>query len=244
MADAITGGERAVVAARAGGAAAIAPSPSASVLVEGANAALLDVDFGTYPYVTSSNCTIGGVSTGLGIPPRHIDHVVGIVKAYTTRVGEGPFPTELLNELGERLQRVGHEYGTTTARPRRCGWLDTFMLRYTSSVNGYTAVGLTKLDVLSAFETVRIGTGYRVRGRPCAYYPASLETIAEAEVVYEELPGWQDVDITAARAWRELPENARKYVERVEQLIGVHVQWIGVGPSRDAVIVRNPSLAA
>lgn len=242
MADAITGGERAVMAA--GGGAAPAPSPSASVLVEGANAALLDVDFGTYPYVTSSNCTIGGVSTGLGIPPRHIEHVVGIVKAYTTRVGEGPFPTELLNEQGERLQRVGHEYGTTTARPRRCGWLDTFMLRYTNSVNGYTAVGLTKLDVLSAFDTLKIGTGYTVRGRRCAYYPASLETIGEAEVIYEELPGWEGVDITQTRTWEALPENARKYVERVEQLMGVPVQWIGVGPGRDAVIVRSPAPAS
>lgn len=209
-----------------------------AVLVEGANAALLDVDFGTYPFVTSSNCTVGGVCTGLGLPPTKIKSVLGVVKAYTTRVGHGPFPTELFDKDGETLQQVGREWGTTTARPRRCGWLDTFMLNYTHSVNGYTGVCLTKLDVLSEFETLKICTGYVVRGRRLAYYPASLDVIAEAEVVYDELPGWKDIDITGVRSFDALPEAAQAYVKRIEALIHVPVQYIGVGPGRDAIICR------
>lgn len=209
-----------------------------AVLVEGANAALLDVDFGTYPFVTSSNCTVGGVCTGLGLPPTAIDDVIGVVKAYTTRVGHGPFPTELFDKDGEALQQVGREWGTTTARPRRCGWLDTFMLNYTHSINGYTAVCLTKLDVLSEFETLKICTAYVVRGRRLAYYPASLDVIAEAEVVYDELPGWKGVDISGVRTFEDLPENAQAYVKRIEELIHVPVKYIGVGPDRDAIILR------
>lgn len=209
-----------------------------AVLVEGANAALLDVDFGTYPFVTSSNCTVGGVCTGLGIPPTKIKSVLGVVKAYTTRVGNGPFPSELFDSDGETLQQVGREWGTTTERPRRCGWLDTFMLNYTHSVNGYTGVCLTKLDVLSEFETLKICTGYVVRGRRLAYYPASLDVIAEAEVVYDELPGWKGFDITDIRKFDDLPVAAQAYVKRVEELIHVPVQYIGVGPGRDAIIIR------
>lgn len=209
-----------------------------AVLVEGANAALLDVDFGTYPFVTSSNCTVGGVCTGLGLPPTKIKSVLGVVKAYTTRVGNGPFPSELFDKDGETLQQVGREWGTTTERPRRCGWLDTFMLNYTHSVNGYTGVCLTKLDVLSDFETLKICTGYVVRGRRLAYYPASLDVIAEAEVVYDELPGWKGVDITGVRKFDDLPDAAQAYVKRVEELIHVPVQYIGVGPGRDAIIIR------
>jgi len=149
------------------------------VLVEGANAALLDIDFGTYPFVTSSNCTIGGISTGLGIPPSRIDKVIGVVKAYTTRVGEGPFPTELHDENGKNLQDYGHEYGATTGRPRRCGWLDTFILRFTHSINGYSSVCLTKLDVLSVFDTLKIGFAYKYRGKRLTYYPGSLKTLTE-----------------------------------------------------------------
>lgn len=208
-----------------------------AVLVEGANAALLDVDFGTYPFVTSSNCTVGGVCTGLGLPPTAINSVCGVVKAYTTRVGHGPFPTELFDKDGETLQQVGREWGTTTARPRRCGWLDTFMLNYTHSVNGYTEVCLTKLDVLSEFETIKIGTGYVVRGRKLAYYPQSLDTISEAEVVYEDMAGWK-TDISSARVFGELPKEAQAYVKRVEELIRVPIKYIGVGPGRDAIIVR------
>lgn len=210
-----------------------------AVLVEGANAALLDIDFGTYPFVTSSNCTAGGVITGLGIPPTAIDKVVGVVKAYTTRVGQGPFPTELHDKSGVTLQVEGHEYGTTTARPRRCGWLDTFMLNYTHSVNGYTEVCLTKLDVLSHFETIKIGVGYVVRGRKMTYYPASLKLLAEAEVEYVEMPGWKGVDIMGVRKFEDLPENAQKYVIEVEKLIGVPIRYVGVGPGRDAIIYRE-----
>ncbi|CDF32632.1 adenylosuccinate synthetase [Chondrus crispus] len=210
-----------------------------AVLVEGANAALLDIDFGTYPFVTSSNCTAGGVITGLGIPPTAIDKVVGVVKAYTTRVGQGPFPTELHDKSGVTLQVEGHEYGTTTARPRRCGWLDTFMLNYTHSVNGYTEVCLTKLDVLSHFETIKIGVGYIVRGRKMTYYPASLKLLAEAEVEYVEMPGWKGVDIMGVRKFEDLPENAQKYVIQVEKLINVPIRYVGVGPGRDAIIYRD-----
>lgn len=210
-----------------------------AVLVEGANAALLDIDFGTYPFVTSSNCTAGGVCTGLGIPPRSLDAIVGVVKAYTTRVGQGPFPTELLDEDGTTLQQMGHEYGTTTSRARRCGWLDTFMLNYTHSVNGYTEICLTKLDVLSYFDSLRIGVAYMLRGRRMTNYPASLTQLAEAEVIYEEFPGWKDVDLTAVRKFEDLPENAQAYVLRIEELVGVHIRYIGVGPSRDAIIIRN-----
>lgn len=209
-----------------------------SVLVEGANAALLDIDFGTYPFVTSSNCTAGGVCTGLGIPPTSIGDVVGVVKAYTTRVGQGPFPTELIDGHGDVLLKEGHEYGTTTSRPRRCGWLDTFMLQYTNAVNGYTQICLTKLDVMSHFDKIRIGVAYVGRGRKMTYYPASLKLLGEVDVVYEELDGWKGIDITTARAFEHLPENAQKYVLRVEKLIGVPVKYIGVGPSRDAIILR------
>lgn len=209
-----------------------------SVLVEGANAALLDIDFGTYPFVTSSNCTAGGVCTGLGIPPRSIGDVVGVVKAYTTRVGQGPFPTELVGGDGDILLKKGHEYGTTTARPRRCGWLDTFMLGYTNAVNGYTQICLTKLDIMSYFEKILIGVAYVVRGRRMTYYPASLKLLGEVEVVYEELEGWKGFDITGARVFEDLPANAQKYVLRIEELIGVPIKYIGVGPSRDAIILR------
>lgn len=209
-----------------------------AVLVEGANAALLDIDFGTYPFVTSSNCTAGGICTGLGLPPRVIRDVVGVVKAYTTRVGQGPFPTELHDHLGEILQNEGHEYGTTTSRARRCGWLDTFMLNYTNSINGYSELNLTKLDVLSHFETIKIGVAYFARGRKMTNYPASLKVLAEAEVEYVEMDGWKPVDITNVRKYDDLPPQAKAYVEKIEELVGVPITSIGVGPSRDAMIMR------
>jgi adenylosuccinate synthase len=209
-----------------------------AVLVEGANAALLDVDFGTYPFVTSSNCTVGGVCTGLGLPPTSIRTVVGVVKAYTTRVGQGPFPTELLDQHGATLQQEGREWGTTTSRPRRCGWLDTFMLNYTHSINGYTEICLTKLDVLSHFDVLKICVGYSVRGRRLTHYPSSLSVIAEADTVYEELPGWRGIDIGDVRKFSDLPLAAQAYVLRVEELVGVPVKYIGVGPGRDAIILR------
>lgn len=209
-----------------------------AALIEGANAALLDIDFGTYPFVTSSNCTAGGVCTGLGLPPGFIRDVVGVVKAYTTRVGQGPFPTELHDHLGEILQKEGHEYGTTTARPRRCGWLDTFMLNYTNSINGYTELNLTKLDVMSHFETIKIGVAYLARGRKMTNYPASLKVLAEAEVEYIEMEGWKPVNITNIRKYDDLPPQAKAYVEKIEELVGVPITSIGVGPSRDAMIMR------
>lgn len=210
-----------------------------SVLVEGANAALLDIDFGTYPFVTSSNCTAGGICTGLGLPPRAIRDVIGVVKAYTTRVGQGPFPTELHDELGTILQQEGQEYGTTTERPRRCGWLDTFILNYTNAVNGYSEICLTKLDVLSHFETIKIGVGYNVRGRKMTYYPASLNLLAEAEVEYIEMEGWKPIDITGVRQFEDLPPQAQAYVLKIEELVDVPISSIGVGPSRDAMIMRK-----
>lgn len=210
-----------------------------AVLVEGANAALLDIDFGTYPFVTSSNCTVGGVCTGLGIPPRSIQDVVGVVKAYTTRVGQGPFPTELDDDLGKILQVEGHEYGTTTERPRRCGWLDTFILNYTHAINGYSEICLTKLDVLSHFETIKIGIAYNVRGKKMTYYPSSLKVLEEADVEYIEMEGWKPIDISNVRHFDDLPPQAQAYVLKIEQIVNVPITSIGVGPGRDAMIMRK-----
>jgi adenylosuccinate synthase len=210
-----------------------------SILVEGANAAMLDIDFGTYPYVTSSNCTIGGCLTGLGIPLAYIRQVIGVVKAYTTRVGAGPFPTELLDARGIQLQQLGQEYGTTTQRPRRCGWLDTFLLRYTCRLNGFTALCLTKLDVLSCFHEIQIGVQYWYRGKKLQGMPASLRELAECEVEYEQMPGWHEQSLSEIRDFADLPRNAQAYVKRIEELVGVPVRFIGVGPGRDAIIYRD-----
>lgn len=207
------------------------------VLVEGANATLLDLDFGTYPFVTSSNPSMGGVVAGLGLPPRAYGAVVGVAKAYCTRVGAGPFPTEVGGDLGDRLRAAGVEYGTTTGRPRRCGWLDAVALRFSAALNGFDALNLTKLDVLSGLGPLSIGVGYTLDGAPLASFPASAHALARAEVVYETLPGW-DEDISAARAWEDLPPAARAYVARVEAVVGVPCRYIGVGPGRDAIIVK------
>jgi len=207
------------------------------LLVEGANAHMLDIDYGTYPFVTSSSPTVGGIGTGLGIPPQKVGQVIGIVKAYTTRVGFGPFPTELKGDLGDKMTEIGREYGTTTGRKRRCGWLDLVQLQYANMVNGITDIALTKLDVLTGFDPLKIATTYLVKGKPLDSFPAQIETLEQVEVVFETLPGWKE-DISKAKKFSDLPENARKYVERVEALMGVHVTWIGVGASRDAVIER------
>ncbi|KAJ3001960.1 hypothetical protein HKX48_002602 [Thoreauomyces humboldtii] len=208
------------------------------VLVEGANALMLDLDFGTYPFVTSSNTTVGGVCTGLGIPPTKIGKVLGVVKAYTTRVGGGPFPTEQLNEIGEHLQSVGFEVGTTTGRKRRCGWLDMVVMRYSHVINDYTSINLTKLDVLDQLPEIKIGVHYLLDGKRLDSFPADLTVLERCEVEYETLPGWQQ-DISACRTWEELPEKAKQYVLRVEELLdGVKVEWIGVGPAREAMIHR------
>ncbi|BEI79953.1 hypothetical protein CcaverHIS002_0104820 [Cutaneotrichosporon cavernicola] len=205
------------------------------VLVEGANALMLDIDYGTYPFVTSSATTIGGVCTGLGIPPFAIKRAIGVVKAYTTRVGGGPFPTEQLNTIGETLQEVGAEYGTVTSRRRRCGWLDLVVCRYSTWINGYTSLNLTKLDVLDGFDEIKIATGYKLDGKLIDGFPADLDRLAEVEVVYETFPGWKS-DITECRTWDSLPENAQKYVKFIENYLGVKVQYIGVGPARESTV--------
>lgn len=205
------------------------------VLVEGANALMLDLDAGTYPYVTSSNTTIGGVLTGLGLPPSAINKVIGVVKAYTTRVGSGPFPTELLDVLGDKLQSVGQEVGTTTGRKRRCGWLDAVVLQYSHMINGYHSINLTKLDVLDSFDELKIAVAYHINGAKLDSFPADLGLLSRVTVEYETLPGWK-ADISKCRSFQELPANAQAYVKRVEQLVGVTVEWIGVGASREAMI--------
>jgi len=204
-------------------------------MVEGANAAMLDIDFGTYPYVTSSNCSIGGVCTGLGLPPSKIGEVIGVVKAYTTRVGDGPFPTELRDDIGNDLQERGAEIGVTTKRKRRCGWLDVFLLEYTNMVNGYTSLCITKLDILDTLPEIKLGVGYKLKGKKIDYFPANASDLAEVEVEYITLPGWQ-TSTEGVRQFSDLPENAKKYVEKVEELVKVPVKWIGVGKGRESII--------
>jgi len=213
------------------------------ILVEGANAAMLDIDFGTYPFVTSSNCSIGGVCTGLGLPPKRIGDVYGVVKAYTTRVGDGPFPTELKNETGDYLQTVGAEVGVTTGRKRRCGWLDLALLEYTNTVNGYTSIALTKLDILDGLSEIKIGTYYKLNGKRITRYPASEAELREVEVEYETFRGWQS-KIADVRSWEDLPNEAKTYVMFIQDYLQVPVRWIGVGKGREAVIKVNVPLGA
>jgi len=209
------------------------------VLLEGGQATMLDVDHGSYPFVTSSNPTAGGACTGSGIPPTRLDRVVAIVKAYTTRVGSGPFPTELLDDVGERLRTNGGEFGTTTGRPRRCGWYDAVIARYAARINGVTDFVLTKLDVLTGFETIPVCVGYRVGTTTYDEMPMSQTDFHHAVPVYEEFPGW-DEDITGARSLDDLPKNARGYVEAVEAMTSVPISVIGVGPGRDeSIVVRS-----
>jgi len=208
------------------------------VLFEGAQGTFLDIDHGTYPYVTSSNCVAGAVCAGAGIGPTAIDRVLGITKAYTTRVGSGPFPTEETGALGEKLRELGSEFGATTGRPRRCGWLDVVMLREAATVNGFTQLAMNKLDVLSGMPELRIATGYKVNGKLTEEFPMTLHEIADAEPVYETLPGW-DEDLTGCREVDELPDSARRYIERVEGLVGVPVELLSIGPGRDQTICKN-----
>eukprot|EP00421_Protoceratium_reticulatum_P001197 CAMPEP_0168361714 /NCGR_PEP_ID=MMETSP0228-20121227/2806_1 /TAXON_ID=133427 /ORGANISM="Protoceratium reticulatum, Strain CCCM 535 (=CCMP 1889)" /LENGTH=547 /DNA_ID=CAMNT_0008374395 /DNA_START=43 /DNA_END=1686 /DNA_ORIENTATION=- len=252
------------------------------VLVEGANAALLDIDFGTYPFVTSSNTTIGGVCTGLGVPPQVIDHVVGVVKAYTTRVGYGPFPTELQNEgqeledfieeyigvdmvkareghprgpfelktgahvkVGEMLQEVGHEYGTTTGRRRRCGWLDIPLVKYSAMVNGFNGISITKLDVLTGLKQIRVAVAYRNADMtevrlPSGYFPSHLHDLQKVVCEYETLEGWKE-DISGCKRFADLPAAAQRYVLRIQELTGVPVSSVGIGPDRmDLLTIDSP----
>ena len=210
------------------------------LLFEGAQGTLLDVDHGTYPFVTSSSTCAGGACTGTGVSPRDIHEVIGISKAYVTRVGGGPFPTELDEEIGEELRRVGHEFGATTGRPRRTGWFDALVGRYAVRVNGLTGIALTKLDVLDGFETIRVCTGYAYHGEILDELPSNAEVFAACSPIYEELPGWQQ-DISGIRNFADLPENARKYVRRLEELVGCPMALVSVGPRRDqTIMVRNP----
>uniref|UniRef100_A0A8C8IFE4 Adenylosuccinate synthetase n=1 Tax=Oncorhynchus tshawytscha TaxID=74940 RepID=A0A8C8IFE4_ONCTS len=209
--------------------------PPKKILVEGANAALLDIDFGTYPFVTSSNCTVGGVCTGLGMPPQNVGEVYGVVKAYTTRVGIGAFPSEQFNDVGELLQTRGKEVGVTTGRKRRCGWLDLVLIKYAHMINGFTALALTKLDILDVLPEIKVGVSYSVDGENIPNFPANQEVLQSVEVQYATLPGWNS-DTSAIRTFDELPENAQKYVRYIEEHLGVPVKWIGVGKSRESMI--------
>jgi adenylosuccinate synthase len=210
-----------------------------TVLCEGAQGLLLDLDHGTYPYVTSSSTVAGGALTGLGFGPRHVSRVVGVAKAYTTRVGEGPFPSELVDDTGDRIRDVGQEYGTTTGRPRRCGWLDVPILRYAVRVNGLTEIALTKLDVLTGLDSLRVVVAYEHDGEEIDYFPAEsgVEHLAKWTPVLAELPGWAE-DITGIRDVDALPAAALAYVEQVEEWVGVPINFIGVGPEREQAIVR------
>ncbi|GAB2624130.1 adenylosuccinate synthase [Nocardioides ginkgobilobae] len=210
-----------------------------TVLLEAGQATLLDVDHGTYPFVTSSSATAGGACTGSGIPPMRMDQVIGIVKAYTTRVGEGPFPTELFDDAGEHLRKVGAEFGTTTGRPRRCGWYDAVIARYAARVNGVTDFVLTKLDVLTGLEQVPVCVAYDVKGTRHDEMPVNQTDFHHAVPIYEYLPGWSE-DISGARTFEELPANAQAYVRAVEQMSGARISAVGVGPSRDATVVVHP----
>jgi adenylosuccinate synthase len=205
------------------------------VLCEGAQGTLLDLDLGHYPYVTSSSATVGGALTGLGFGPHYVDRVVGVTKAYCTRVGNGPFPTELTDETGQRLREAGTEYGTTTGRPRRCGWLDAVVLHYAVRVNGLTELVLTKLDVLSGLDELKIAVAYDLDGQRITAMPARTPAVEAARPIYETLPGWQ-ADISGARRLQDLPENARRYVERIQEISAVPIAMISVGPERDQAI--------
>lgn len=207
------------------------------MLVEGSQAAMLDLDNGTYPYVTSSNTGLGGVMTGLHLSPRKIDEVIGVVKAYTTRVGSGPFPTELKNEIGDKLVDIGHEYGVTTGRRRRCGWLDLVVVKFSHAINWYDAINLTKLDILDSFDEIKVATEYTHNGVKLNSFPADLNVLENIEITYQTFPGWKS-DTVGIKDWDKLPLNARKYVEFIEEFSGIRVKYIGTGPGNENMIVR------
>jgi len=209
-----------------------------SVLLEGAQGALLDVDHGTYPYVTSSNTTAGGAAVGVGIGPTAIDAVLGVVKAYTTRVGNGPLPTEAEPKIAERIRELGGEFGATTGRPRRCGWFDAVVVRYAVRINGLTGLAVTKLDVLDTFAEIPVCVGYKLDGEIIDSMPADVETIGRVEPIYETLPGWQK-ELTGARRLADLPAAARAYVDRLQDLAGAPVRYVSVGTRRDQIIEVN-----
>jgi len=207
------------------------------ILAEGAQGALLDVDHGTYPFVTSSNPTSGGACTGLGIPPTAVKKIIGIVKAYSTRVGNGPFPTELIDPTGERLRKIGGEYDATTGRPRRCGWLDMVSLKYSIQVNGISEIALTKLDVLDDFDEIKVCTGYIVDGKPLKSFSSDVATLDTVTPVYKSFKGWKE-NITGIRKYKQLPRATVKYIEAIEKLSGTKISLVSVGARRDQTIVR------
>ena len=209
-----------------------------SVLFEGAQGAMLDIDLGTYPFVTSSNTTVGGAFTGSGVGPASIDYVLGIVKAYTTRVGAGPFPTELLDDMGKHLATVGAEFGSTTGRPRRCGWFDAVLLKRAVFTNSLTGLCVTKLDVLDGLEEIKICVGYRLDGETLSTPPLLIDRYSECEPIYESMPGWS-ASTSGVTRFEDLPEEARRYLARLEELLGVPADIVSTGPSRDAIIVRR-----
>jgi adenylosuccinate synthase len=209
-----------------------------SILFEGAQGTLLDIDHGTYPYVTSSNATTGGVCTGLGVGPRAIDAVLGVAKAYTTRVGEGPLPTELTGEIGTRLRETGQEFGAVTGRPRRCGWYDAVAVRYAVRVNGLDALALTKLDVLDGLSEIQVCTSYRCRGGTLNEMPGDLAQLAACEPMYETLPGWT-TPTRGVRRFDDLPREARAYIARLEEITGVPAAIVSTGSAREDTIVRE-----
>jgi adenylosuccinate synthase len=205
------------------------------ILAEGAQGSMLDIDFGSYPFVTSSNTICAGACTGMGIAPQSIGGVLGIFKAYCTRVGSGPFPTELFDETGQKLRDIGHEYGATTGRPRRCGWLDLVALKYSVMLNGVTGLIMTKADVLDSFETLKVAVAYKINGEICDYFPYDIEQ--EIEPVYREFPGWK-CDITCKNSEADLPVELMNYIRFIESETGVPVTIVSVGPDRDATIIR------
>jgi len=214
-----------------------------AILFEGAQGTLLDIDHGTYPYVTSSNASIGGVCTGLGVGPRAIGGILGVAKAYTTRVGEGPLPTELTGELGNRLRETGQEYGASTGRPRRCGWYDAVAVRYGVRINGLDALALTKLDVLDGLDEINICTAYRVRETELTEFPSDLSQLSAVEAVYETIPGWSRAT-QGARRFDQLPKEAQRYIARLEEVSGVPVAIVSTGSDRDDTIIRDDSVVA
>jgi len=205
------------------------------ILFEGAQGTLLDVDYGTYPFVTSSNASVGGVCTGTGIPPNKLDKIIGITKAYSTRVGEGPFPTELHGEFGEDMREKGNEYGATTGRPRRCGWFDAVALRYSARINGFNSLAITKLDVLSHLDTIKICVGYKYNGQIIKDFPSSLSILNGCEPVYEELPGWKQ-DIANVKSFDEFPTQAKDYLKRCSDLVETPIELVSVGAERSQTV--------
>ncbi len=206
------------------------------IMFEGAQATMLDIDYGTYPYVTASHPVSGGVCVGAGVGPNKIDAVVGVVKAYCTRVGEGPFPTEQLNEIGDKIRTCGHEFGTVTGRPRRCGWLDACIVRYAGYLSGIDYMAITRLDILDSFDEIKMCVGYSYKGELLHEIPASLKVLAEVEPVYETFAGW-NTDISGIRTYEALPANTRRYLERLKEITGIDIGIVSVGPNRDQTIV-------